>query len=148
MTFEGEKHFSKLKLYVIFTSIFPTKWYFIFPLTPIRSVFDLESVLHHHHRPLGTWRRHQNVPRPSRNRRPLPNSSPFITLLLISKTFFFSSLNYQQLSTMAELMFGLGQTKKKKETEQKVRTTKASLKDVTITETVESNVRSDQHGRE
>jgi hypothetical protein len=35
---------------------------------------------------------------------------------------------------MAELMFGLGQTKKKKETEQKVRTTKANLKDVTITE--------------
>jgi hypothetical protein len=35
---------------------------------------------------------------------------------------------------MAELMFGLGQTKKKKETEAKVRTTKANLKDVTITE--------------
>ena len=49
---------------------------------------------------------------------------------------------------MAELMFGLGQTKKKKETEAKVRNTKANLKDVTITETVESNVRSDQHGRE
>jgi hypothetical protein len=49
---------------------------------------------------------------------------------------------------MAELMFGLGQTKKKKETEQKVRTTKEALKDVVITETVESNVRSDQHGRE
>lgn len=49
---------------------------------------------------------------------------------------------------MAELMFGLGQTKKKKETEAKVRNTKAHLKDVTITETVESNVRSDQHGRE
>ena len=49
---------------------------------------------------------------------------------------------------MAELMFGLGQTKKKKETEAKVRNTKAHLKDVTITETVESNVRADQHGRE
>jgi hypothetical protein len=49
---------------------------------------------------------------------------------------------------MAELMFGLGQTKKKKESEAKVRNTKAHLKDVTITETVESNVRSDQHGRE
>jgi hypothetical protein len=49
---------------------------------------------------------------------------------------------------MAELMFGLGQTKKKKETEQKVRYTKATLKDVSITETVESNVRADQHGRE
>eukprot|EP00529_Nitzschia_sp_RCC80_P035076 CAMPEP_0113451452 /NCGR_PEP_ID=MMETSP0014_2-20120614/6345_1 /TAXON_ID=2857 /ORGANISM="Nitzschia sp." /LENGTH=110 /DNA_ID=CAMNT_0000342807 /DNA_START=210 /DNA_END=542 /DNA_ORIENTATION=- /assembly_acc=CAM_ASM_000159 len=49
---------------------------------------------------------------------------------------------------MAELMFGLGQTKKKKETEQKVRSTKASLKDVNITETVEGAVRADQHGRE
>ena len=49
---------------------------------------------------------------------------------------------------MAELMFGLGQTKKKKETEAKVRNTRANLKDVTITETVESNVRHDQHGRE
>jgi len=49
---------------------------------------------------------------------------------------------------MADLMFGLGQTKKKKETEAKVRNTKAHLKDVNITETVESNVRSDQHGRE
>jgi sugar-specific transcriptional regulator TrmB len=38
--------------------------------------------------------------------------------------------------------------RKKKETEQKVRSTKATLKDVTITETVESNVRNDQHGRE
>lgn len=37
--------------------------------------------------------------------------------------------------------FGLGQTKKKKETEAKVRTTKATLKDVTITETVEGSVR-------
>ncbi len=45
-------------------------------------------------------------------------------------------------------MFGLGQTKKKKETEAKIKFTKARLKDVTITETVESNVRSDQHGRD
>mmetsp|Transcript_32661 Transcript_32661/g.54716 ORF Transcript_32661/g.54716 Transcript_32661/m.54716 type:complete len:255 (+) Transcript_32661:183-947(+) len=51
-------------------------------------------------------------------------------------------------NTMAELMFGLGQTKKKKETEAKVKQTKTNLKDVTITETVESNVRSDQWGRE
>mmetsp|Transcript_8847 Transcript_8847/g.21619 ORF Transcript_8847/g.21619 Transcript_8847/m.21619 type:complete len:110 (-) Transcript_8847:351-680(-) len=49
---------------------------------------------------------------------------------------------------MAELMFGLGQTKKKKESEAKVRNTKAHLKDVTITETVESNVRADQHFRD
>lgn len=49
---------------------------------------------------------------------------------------------------MAELMFGLGQTKKKKETEAKIKYTKAHLKDVTITETVESNVRSDQHDRD
>jgi len=49
---------------------------------------------------------------------------------------------------MAELMFGLGQTKKKKETEAKIKNTKAHLKDVTITETVESNVRSDQHDRD
>lgn len=49
---------------------------------------------------------------------------------------------------MAELMFGLGQTKKKKETEAKIKSTRARLKDVTITETVESNVRSDQHGRD
>ena len=38
--------------------------------------------------------------------------------------------------------------RKKKETEQKVRSTKASLKDVNITETVEGAVRADQHGRE
>ena len=49
---------------------------------------------------------------------------------------------------MAELMFGLGQTKKKKESEAKIKHTKARLKDVTITETVESNVRSDQHDRD
>ena len=51
-------------------------------------------------------------------------------------------------ATMAELMFGLGQTKKKKESEAKIKYTKASLKDVTITETVESNARSEQHGRD
>lgn len=45
-------------------------------------------------------------------------------------------------------MFGLGQTKKKKESEAKVRNTRATLKDINITETVESNVRSDQHDRE
>ena len=49
---------------------------------------------------------------------------------------------------MAELMFGLGQTKKKKETEKKVNQTKAQLKDVTITDTVEGSVRKDQHNRE
>jgi len=49
---------------------------------------------------------------------------------------------------MAELMFGLGQTKKKKEDNAKIKHTKARLKDVTITETVESNVRSDQHDRD
>ena len=38
--------------------------------------------------------------------------------------------------------------RKKKESEQKVRTTKANLKDVLITETVETNVRADQFGRE
>merc|ERR1739836_148166 len=37
-----------------------------------------------------------------------------------------------------------GQTKKKKESENKVRATKATLKDVNITETVETNVRSSQ----
>lgn len=40
---------------------------------------------------------------------------------------------------MAELMFGLGQTRAKKETEAKVRETKATLKNVTVTETVETN---------
>ena len=39
---------------------------------------------------------------------------------------------------MAELMFGMGQTKKKKETEAKVRETKAELKHVNVTETVET----------
>ena len=36
----------------------------------------------------------------------------------------------------------------KKETESKVRTTKKNLKDVQITETVETNVRAEQFGRE
>eukprot|EP00536_Pseudo-nitzschia_multiseries_P013924 jgi/Psemu1/261834/estExt_Genewise1Plus.C_6320003 len=49
---------------------------------------------------------------------------------------------------MAELMFGLGQTKKKKETEAKIKCTKDRLKEVTITETVESNARYDQHDRD
>jgi len=49
---------------------------------------------------------------------------------------------------MAELMFGLGQTKKKKQTEAKVRDTKATLRDVNITDTVEGAVRKDQHNRE
>jgi hypothetical protein len=61
------------------------------------------------------------------------------TFRQISRNTSFSPLiffNYKKTKqdTMAELMFGLGQTKKKKETEQKVRTTKANLKDVTITE--------------
>ena len=88
-------------------------------------------------------------------------------------------------TTMAELMFGLGQTKKKKEVASKVKQekddrwkyqgnanedaeavsrkehfdrdqgykatqkdTKTNLKDVTVTETVESEVRKEQHGRE
>mmetsp|Transcript_21524 Transcript_21524/g.34630 ORF Transcript_21524/g.34630 Transcript_21524/m.34630 type:complete len:125 (+) Transcript_21524:149-523(+) len=49
---------------------------------------------------------------------------------------------------MAELMFGLSQTKKKKNEEQKVRTTKASLKEVNITDTIEKEVRKEQHQRE
>ena len=49
---------------------------------------------------------------------------------------------------MAELMFGMGQTKAKKQTEAKIRTTKSTLKDVNITETIETNVRSDQHKRD
>jgi len=69
----------------------------------------------------------------------LATNNPLHILLYQKKNFYL---------TMAELMFGLGQTKKKKQTEAKVRNTKATLKDVTITETVESNVRSDQHDRE
>jgi hypothetical protein len=54
----------------------------------------------------------------------------------------------QQHSTMADLMFSLGQTKGKKKTEKKVKETKDKLKDVTITETVESVIRGEQHNRE
>jgi hypothetical protein len=49
---------------------------------------------------------------------------------------------------MAELMFGLSQTKKKKTEEAKVRITKSSLKDVNITDTIEKEVRKEQHQRE
>jgi hypothetical protein len=49
---------------------------------------------------------------------------------------------------MAELMFGLNQTKKKKVEEQKVRTTKANLKDVQITDTMEKEIRKDHHTRD
>jgi hypothetical protein len=49
---------------------------------------------------------------------------------------------------MAELMFGLSQTKKKKNEEAKVRITKSSLKDVNITDTIEKEVRKEQHQRE
>ena len=49
---------------------------------------------------------------------------------------------------MAELMFGLSQTKKKKNEENKVRTTKATLKDVNITTTIEKEVRKEQHDRD
>jgi hypothetical protein len=49
---------------------------------------------------------------------------------------------------MADMMFALGQTKKKKTEENKVRQTKSELKDVTITETVEKSIRNEQHTRE
>jgi hypothetical protein len=49
---------------------------------------------------------------------------------------------------MAELMFGLGQTRKKKESDAKIKSTRDRLKNVTITETVESIVRSGQHDRD
>ena len=45
-------------------------------------------------------------------------------------------------------MFALGQTKKKKTEENKVRTTKSELKNVNITDTVEKEVRKEQHERE
>lgn len=45
-------------------------------------------------------------------------------------------------------MFALGQTKKKKTEETKVRETKSQLKDVVITETVEKSIRNEQHNRE
>jgi hypothetical protein len=38
---------------------------------------------------------------------------------------------------MADMMFALGQTKKKKNEENKVRQTKKDLKDVNITDTIE-----------
>lgn len=49
---------------------------------------------------------------------------------------------------MAEMMFALGQTKKKKTEETKVRTTKSELKNVNITDTVEKDIRKEQHERE
>ena len=45
-------------------------------------------------------------------------------------------------------MFSLGQTKGKKKTEAKVKATKDKLKDVKITDTVEGDIRKDQHNRE
>ena len=68
----------------------------------------------------------------------------FCVFISSHSLFLFSSYDLSS----AELMFGLGQTKKKKESEAKVRTTKANLKDVNITETIESNVRGVQHNRE
>merc|ERR1711865_633338 len=52
------------------------------------------------------------------------------------------------MGTQKDLMYGLGQTKKKKESEAKVRTTKSNLKDVNITETMESNARKYDFDRE
>ena len=49
---------------------------------------------------------------------------------------------------MADMMFALGQTKKKKSEETKVRQTKKDLKDVTITDTIEKDIRKEQHDRE
>ena len=49
---------------------------------------------------------------------------------------------------MADMMFALGQTKKKKKEENKVRQTKKELKDVTITDTIEKDIRKEQHDRE
>jgi len=49
---------------------------------------------------------------------------------------------------MAELMFSLGQTKSIKNTKAKVTDTKNKLKDVKITETVETNDRKEKHIRE
>jgi hypothetical protein len=51
-------------------------------------------------------------------------------------------------ATMADMMFALGQTKKKKTEENKVRQTKKDLKDVNITETIEKDIRKEQHDRE
>eukprot|EP00538_Stauroneis_constricta_P013784 CAMPEP_0119545678 /NCGR_PEP_ID=MMETSP1352-20130426/360_1 /TAXON_ID=265584 /ORGANISM="Stauroneis constricta, Strain CCMP1120" /LENGTH=141 /DNA_ID=CAMNT_0007590257 /DNA_START=1493 /DNA_END=1918 /DNA_ORIENTATION=+ len=49
---------------------------------------------------------------------------------------------------MAEMMFALGQTKKKKTEETKVRKTKADLKDVVITDTIEKGIRKEQFDRD
>ena len=49
---------------------------------------------------------------------------------------------------MADMMFALGQSKKKKKEENKVRQTKKDLKDVNVTETVETNIRKDQFAQE
>jgi hypothetical protein len=49
---------------------------------------------------------------------------------------------------MADMMFALGQSKKKKQVENMVRETKADLKNVNITETVEKGIRDEQFGRE
>ena len=49
---------------------------------------------------------------------------------------------------MADMMFALGQTKKKKNEENKVRQTKKELKDVNITDTIEKDIRKEQHDRE
>lgn len=49
---------------------------------------------------------------------------------------------------MADMMFALGQTKKKKVEENKVRQTKKDLKDVNITDTIEKDIRKEQHTRD
>lgn len=49
---------------------------------------------------------------------------------------------------MADMMFALGQTKKKKVEENKVRQTKQELKDVKIIDTIEKDIRKEQHNRE
>jgi hypothetical protein len=49
---------------------------------------------------------------------------------------------------MADMMFALGQSKKKKQVENMVRETKAELKNVNIRETVEKGIRDEQFGRE
>ena len=49
---------------------------------------------------------------------------------------------------MADMMFALGQSKKKKNEASKVRQTKKELKDVNVTETVETNIRKDQFAQE
>ncbi|CAJ1945490.1 unnamed protein product [Cylindrotheca closterium] len=49
---------------------------------------------------------------------------------------------------MAELMFGMGMTKKKKADNAYVKETKDALKNVNITESVEAQVRKEQHKME